>query len=72
VVHVANDAVRIEQHDEMLGEIGEGVDFQFVLAEPYRTGLGDAEGGTDDTDVERAAALPRRHISDGPRSSQEC
>jgi hypothetical protein len=43
--------LRIEQDKKMLGEIGQGISCQFVLAEPNRPGRGDTERRPDDSDI---------------------
>ena len=52
VMQVADNACRVEQDDEVLGEIGERIHFQFVFAEPDRAGLSDAERGAHDSDID--------------------
>src|SRR6516162_2314664 len=51
LMEVAYDLLRIEQDKKMLGEIGQGISCQFVLAEPNRPGLGSTERRPDDTDI---------------------
>src|SRR6516225_1019350 len=51
LMEVAYDLLRIEQDKKMLGEIGQGISCQFVLAEPNRPGLGNTERRPDDTDI---------------------
>ena len=43
---------RIEQDDEVLGEVGQRVYLQLLLAEPDRARLGDAKCCADDADVD--------------------
>jgi hypothetical protein len=42
MVQVADDLVRIEQHDDVLGQESQHVYLQLVLAEDHRAGLGNA------------------------------
>ena len=56
LMEVAYDLLRIEQNNKMLGEIGQGISCQFLLAEPHRPRLGDTERCPDDTTSTLASA----------------
>ena len=51
-MQVDENVGRIEQHDEVLGEIGQRVDTELSLGERDRACLGDAEGGAHDGDID--------------------
>ena len=56
VMEIDNDFRRIEQDDDVLREIGEGIDLQIALAQEHRSGLGNGyQRGA------RRAARRRRH-----------
>jgi len=51
LMEVTYDLLWIEQNKKMLGEIGQGICSQFLLAEPNRPRLRDTERRPDDTDI---------------------
>jgi hypothetical protein len=51
-VQVGPDVVGIEQRDQVLGQVSNGVDNQLGLDEAHRSGLGDREAGTQYGDID--------------------
>ena len=58
---VDEDVGRVEQHDEVLGEVGHGVHPQLVLREQHRAGLGHPEHRSDDGDIDVGEVLGLGH-----------
>ena len=52
VMQVDHDVVRIEQHDEVLREVGYCVRSKFCLGQQYRAGLGYGEGSAHDREID--------------------
>ena len=59
VVQIDDNVGGIEQHDQVLREIGYRVDMQIRLAQQHGAGLGDGEGRADDREV-HIRQIPRR------------
>jgi hypothetical protein len=52
ILYARHDVVGIEQHHEMLRQIGERIDDQFVLGEQHGTGLSDTDDRSDDRHID--------------------
>ena len=59
VVQIDDDVGGIEQHDQVLREIGDRVDAQIGIAQQHGAGLGDGEGSADDGEID-IRQIPRR------------
>ena len=67
VVQIDDDVGGIEQHDQVLREIGERVDAQIRVAQQHGAGLGDGEGSADHREIDirqilRAPLLPMSRL----------
>ena len=52
VVEIDHDVGRIEQHDQMLRQIGESVDAKAAIAEQERACFGDGESSADNGEID--------------------
>ena len=64
VVQIDDDVGGIEQHDQVLREIGDRVDMQVRVAQQHRAGLGDGEGRADDREIDIRQILRRADTGD--------
>ena len=64
VVEVDDDVGRIEQHEQVLREISDGVDVEVRLAQEHRAGLRDGERCPDDGKVHIRQRPWRAHARD--------
>src|SRR5215831_19146540 len=52
VMEIHNDIRRIEQDNNVLREIGEGIDLQIALAQEHRSSLGNGEGSAHNGEID--------------------
>ena len=64
MVHVVQDVRGVEQHHEVLGEVGEGVDAEPLVGEQHRPCLGHPEGGAHDRHVDVLQSVRVSHGGD--------
>src|SRR6516165_9665670 len=71
VVQVDHDVGRIEQHDQVLREVGDRVGMEVGLAQEDRAGLGNGKGRADDgeVDIRRSCGAPIPAMSRFPAIS---
>ena len=51
VMQIADDVGWIQQHDQMLRQVGKGIDGELGVAQEHRSGLGDGEGRAHDCEI---------------------
>ena len=64
VVEIDDDVGGIEQHDQVLREVSNGVDAQLPVAEQHRARFGNGEDGADDGEIDIGEILWRADAGD--------
>src|ERR1700761_3910100 len=68
VLGALDDIGRVEEYNQVLGQVCKGIDLQFFFSEKYGPGLSDGESGAYDSNVHlgQFAGLHHRHQGDIP------
>src|SRR5271165_2884569 len=64
VMDIDDNVGGIEQDDEALRQIGEGVDAEIRIAEEHGAGLRDSKGSADDSEIDVGQLLRRLDLAD--------